>query len=71
VVTLIKVLTLVIIQLSTQFNDLRLQRRTEINGSWNAKYEGISRANDFTSLATAGSDVTDDDKKRIIAEARF
>ncbi|MGX7686209.1 RagB/SusD family nutrient uptake outer membrane protein [Flectobacillus sp. BAB-3569] len=42
----------------------------DINGSWNAKYEGISRANTTIRLATASTELSDADKKRIIAEAR-
>ncbi|GAB3559056.1 RagB/SusD family nutrient uptake outer membrane protein [Spirosoma fluminis] len=44
----------------------------EIGGSWQRKYEAISRANaTLRLLASAGADVTADDKKRISAETRF
>lgn len=44
----------------------------EIGGTWQRKYEAISRANaTIRLLATAGADVTADDKKRITAETRF
>jgi tetratricopeptide (TPR) repeat protein len=44
----------------------------DVGGTWQRKYEGISRANaTLRLLATAGSDVTDADKKRISAETRF
>jgi len=43
----------------------------EFNGTWNAKYEGISRANATIRLATGSTALTDADKKRIIGEARF
>ncbi|MBB6005418.1 RagB/SusD family nutrient uptake outer membrane protein [Arcicella rosea] len=43
----------------------------EFNGTWNAKYEGISRANATIRLATKSTALLDADKKRIIGEARF
>ncbi|MFD2569729.1 RagB/SusD family nutrient uptake outer membrane protein [Spirosoma soli] len=44
----------------------------QLGQTWQRKYEGISRANaTLRLLATAGPDVTADDKKRITAEARF
>jgi hypothetical protein len=44
----------------------------EVNQKWQAMYEGVSRANAvLRTLATAGSDVSDLDKKRISGEARF
>ena len=44
----------------------------DVGGTWRTKYEGISRANAVLRLlATAGPDVSADDKKRISAEARF
>ena len=43
-----------------------------ITEKWRANYEGISRANTVIRiLGEAGPDVTDADKKRIAAEARF
>ncbi|WP_128544168.1 RagB/SusD family nutrient uptake outer membrane protein [Larkinella soli] len=43
-----------------------------INDSWNGLYEGIARANNVLKLiGEAGPDVTEADKKRIGAEARF
>ncbi len=43
----------------------------DINSAWNAKYEGISRANNVIRLANASTALTADDKKRIINEAKF
>lgn len=44
----------------------------EIGGTWQRKYEGISRVNaTLRLLASPGPDVSADDKKRITAEARF
>lgn len=43
----------------------------EFNGVWQAKYEGISRANGTIRLATKSTALVDADKKRIIGEARF
>ncbi|GAB3571108.1 RagB/SusD family nutrient uptake outer membrane protein [Spirosoma luteolum] len=44
----------------------------DVGGTWQRKYEGISRANaTLRLLATAGSDVSASDKARIGAEARF
>ncbi|GAB3639895.1 RagB/SusD family nutrient uptake outer membrane protein [Spirosoma arcticum] len=44
----------------------------QVNGKWQAMYEGISRANStLRTLATAGADVSADIKKRIEGEARF
>lgn len=45
---------------------------SDVAGTWRGKYEGISRANaTLRLLTTAGSDVSDADKTRITAEARF
>ncbi|QJW88818.1 RagB/SusD family nutrient uptake outer membrane protein [Spirosoma taeanense] len=44
----------------------------EVNQKWQAMFEGVSRANaTLRTLASAGSDVSDADKKRIGSEARF
>ncbi|OIN58369.1 RagB/SusD family nutrient uptake outer membrane protein [Arsenicibacter rosenii] len=44
----------------------------DVAGAWRVKYEGISRANNVLRLlASAGPDVTDADKARISAEAKF
>lgn len=44
----------------------------DVAGAWRVKYEGISRANNVLRLlAAAGPDVTDADKARIGAEAKF
>ncbi|WP_080238991.1 RagB/SusD family nutrient uptake outer membrane protein [Spirosoma rigui] len=44
----------------------------EVNQKWQAMYEGVSRANAvLRTLSAAGADVSDVDKKRIGAEARF
>ncbi|GAB3571114.1 RagB/SusD family nutrient uptake outer membrane protein [Spirosoma luteolum] len=44
----------------------------DVNDKWNGMYEGISRANAvLRTLPTASADVSDADKKRISAEARF
>lgn len=44
----------------------------EVNQKWQAMYEGISRANAvLRTMASAGSDVSADEKKRISGEARF
>ena len=44
----------------------------DVGGTWQNKYEGISRANaTLRLLTTAAPDVSADDKKRITAEARF
>lgn len=44
----------------------------EVGGTWTVKYEGVQRCNTvLRSLATAASDVTDADKKRLSGEARF
>ncbi|MCY7351708.1 MAG: RagB/SusD family nutrient uptake outer membrane protein, partial [Cytophagaceae bacterium] len=44
----------------------------DVAGTWQVKYEGISRANaTIRLLTTAEADVSADDKKRITAEARF
>ncbi|MFD1816756.1 Starch-binding associating with outer membrane [Pseudarcicella hirudinis] len=49
-----------------------LASAAEVNNTWNAKYEGIARTNAvLRGLASAGSDVSADDKKRISGEARF
>ena len=64
---------------SGDFNPLTPYQRYElqaasgqINDKWNAVYEGVSRANaTLRALATAGTDVSADDKKRISGEARF
>lgn len=43
-----------------------------IGEKWSGNYEGIARANNVLRLmASAGPDVTDADKKRIIAETKF
>ncbi len=44
----------------------------QVNDKWNAMYEGVSRANSvLRALKTAAVEVSDGDKKRIAAEARF
>ncbi|MBO0934230.1 RagB/SusD family nutrient uptake outer membrane protein [Fibrella aquatilis] len=44
----------------------------QVNDKWNAMYEGISRANAvLRALKTASAEVSDGDKTRITAEARF
>ncbi len=44
----------------------------DVNDKWRGMYEGISRANAvLRAIPQAAADVSDDDKKRISAEARF
>jgi starch-binding outer membrane protein, SusD/RagB family len=43
----------------------------DIGSTWNAKYEGISRANNTIRLANKSTVLSDADKKRILGEARF
>ncbi|MHA8063083.1 RagB/SusD family nutrient uptake outer membrane protein [Aquirufa aurantiipilula] len=43
----------------------------EVNGTWQAKYEGIARANATINLANQSKALSAADKTRIIAEARF
>ena len=43
----------------------------DIESTWNAKYEGISRANSTIRLAAKSTALSDADKKRITAESRF
>ncbi|MHA8052961.1 RagB/SusD family nutrient uptake outer membrane protein [Aquirufa sp. Wall-65K1] len=43
----------------------------EVNGTWQAKYEGIARANATINLANESKALSAADKTRIIAEARF
>ena len=44
----------------------------QVNDKWNAMYEGVSRANSvLRALKTATAEVSEVDKKRIAAEARF
>lgn len=44
----------------------------DVGGTWQRKYEGISRANATLRLvANSGTVLTEDEKKRITAEARF
>lgn len=43
----------------------------DIESTWNAKYEGISRSNSTIRLAAKSTDLSDADKKRITAESRF
>lgn len=43
----------------------------DVNGTWNAKYEGISRSNAVLRLAAAATDISAADLKRIQGEARF
>ena len=43
----------------------------DINGTWQAKYEGIARANATINLANDSKVLSAADKTRIIAEARF
>lgn len=43
----------------------------ELNATWNAKYEGVARANATIRLATASTVLSASDKARIIGEARF
>ena len=44
---------------------------TELGGTWGPKYEGVSRANSTIRLATASTQISANDKKSIIAQARF
>lgn len=49
-----------------------LPSSNEANGKWNAMYEVVSRANSvLRALKTASADVSEADKMRIAAEARF
>lgn len=43
----------------------------DLNSTWNAKYEGISRCNATIRLATASDQISDADRTRIIGEARM
>ncbi len=43
----------------------------DVNGTWLAKYEGISRSNAVLRLAAAATDISAADLKRIQGEARF
>jgi starch-binding outer membrane protein, SusD/RagB family len=43
----------------------------EINATWNAKYEGVSRANATIRLANTSTALSASEKTRIIGEARF
>ncbi len=43
----------------------------DVGAAWQGKYEGISRANATLRLAAAATALSADDKKRIIAEAKF
>ncbi len=60
------------------YSNINLMQRYEIpandgdlNGTWQAKYEGISRCNAVINLANGTKTLTAADKTRIIAEARF
>ena len=43
----------------------------DLNSTWQAKYEGIARANATINLANGSKDLSASDKTRIVAEARF
>lgn len=43
----------------------------DMNGTWQAKFEGVSRANNVIRLANASTALSASDKTRIIGEARF
>jgi tetratricopeptide (TPR) repeat protein len=44
---------------------------SEVHGKWLGDYEGVARANFVLANVGKVSDMTDDDKKRVIGEARF
>ncbi len=43
----------------------------DLNSTWQAKYEGIARANATINLANGSKELSASDKTRVIAEARF
>jgi hypothetical protein len=43
----------------------------DVNGTWNAKYEGIARCNAVLRLLPEAADISAADQKRITGEARF
>jgi hypothetical protein len=43
----------------------------DLNSTWQAKYEGIARANATINLANSSKELSASDKTRVIAEARF
>ncbi len=43
----------------------------DLNSTWQAKYEGIARANATINLANGSKELSASDKTRIVAEARF
>jgi tetratricopeptide (TPR) repeat protein len=43
----------------------------DVNDTWRPKYEGVSRANSAIRLATASTQISANDKKSVIAQARF
>ena len=43
----------------------------DLNSTWQAKYEGIARANATINLANGSKELSATDKRRIVAEARF
>ncbi|WP_395784961.1 RagB/SusD family nutrient uptake outer membrane protein, partial [Aquirufa sp.] len=43
----------------------------DLNSTWQAKYEGVARANATINLANASKELSASDKTRVIAEARF
>ena len=60
------------------YSNINLMQRYEIpandgdlNGTWQAKYEGIARTNAVINLANGSKALSATDKTRIIAEARF
>ncbi|MEY2760817.1 MAG: hypothetical protein RLZZ96_717 [Bacteroidota bacterium] len=60
------------------YSNINLMQRYEIpandgdlNGTWQAKFEGVARANAVINLANGSKSLSATDKTRIIAEARF
>jgi hypothetical protein len=60
------------------YSNINLMQRYEIpandgdlNGTWQAKFEGVARANAVINLANGSKALSATDKTRIIAEARF
>jgi starch-binding outer membrane protein, SusD/RagB family len=43
----------------------------DVNGTWNARYEGVARTNSVLRILAQAKDIQDADKKRIAGEARF
>lgn len=43
----------------------------DVNDTWRPKYEGVSRSNAAIRLATASTQISANDKKSVIAQARF